>query len=223
MHRLTMPTITRIETQQHDPERVSVYIDGSFAFGASLMLATAHHLVEGRELTDSEIETLRHDDEVERALGAALNFLSFRPRSRREISDYFRRKKTESAIVEAVLARLERLGLIDDREFARFWVENRQTFRPRGTRALKAEMRQKGIEGAVIDEALQDLGDEAEIAYEAGRKKARSYSTTDEREFFRRMLGFLQRRGFPYAAAAPAAHRLYVELTSEEPETELTE
>lgn len=213
-----MPTITAIETQQHDPERISVFLDGKFGFGASTLLAYAHNLVPGRELTAEEIEALRHDEAVDRAFGAALNFLSFRPRSRREIEDYCRRKKIEPEITAAVVERLQRTGLIDDREFGRFWIENRQTFRPRGTRALKAEMRQKGLDAETIESVLEAVGDEEETAYNAGRKKAQSLGAADEAEFFRKMLGFLQRRGFPYAAAASAAKRLYREVAGGEPE-----
>jgi regulatory protein len=151
-------------------------------------------------------------------VGSALNFLSFRPRSRREIEGHLRKKKVEIETAQAAIERLERAGLIDDREFARFWVENRQTFRPRGTRALQAEMRQKGLDSEVIDGALENLGDEEETAYVAGRKKAHSLRAADEGEFFRKMLGFLQRRGFPYAAAAPAAKRLYRDVAGGDPD-----
>jgi regulatory protein len=218
-----MPTITAIEPQRRDPERVNIYLDGQFAFGASMMVAAARGLSEGATLSAEDVEALRSEDEVEKAFNAALNFLSFRPRSRREIEDYFRRRKLEPEVGTVVVERLERIGVLDDREFARFWVENRQTFRPRGTRALKAELRQKGVESEIIDETLADLGDEEETAFVAGMKKARSYSTADEREFFRKMLGFLQRRGFPYGPAAAASRRIYGELTAEKPETELTD
>lgn len=206
-----MPVITTVEPQQHDTERVNVYLDGTFAFGASLLLVSLHHLTVGRELSDQEVERIRLDDTVERALGAALNYLSFRPRSRREIRDYLRRKKTDDPVADAVLERLERLGLVDDREFARFWVENRLSFRPRGSRALRTEMRRKGLESEVIDEALSDIEDEEPLAYAAAQKKLRGLSGLEEREFFRKMVAYLQRRGFPYDTAARVARRIYAE------------
>lgn len=209
--------ITAVEAQQKDPERVNVYVDGAFGFGASRMLAYAHGLAPGVQLSREQIDELQRDDRVERSYAAALNFLSFRPRSRGEIEEYFRKKKTDEDVVEAVVQRLERLGLLDDREFARFWVENRMAFRPRGTRALRLEMRQKGLEREVIDEALAEMGDETAVAYEAGMKKMRAYAGLEEGEFFRKMVGFLQRRGFPYEAAAEAARKLYGEATGLSP------
>jgi regulatory protein len=203
-----MPIITSVETQQHDSERVNVYLDGSFAFGASTMLVFARGLRIGQELDEAAVEELLRDDVVERALGAALNFLSFRPRSQREVEDYFRRKKTEPEVAAAVIERLVRGGMLDDREFARYWVESRQTFRPKGGRALRLELRQKGLDRDVIDEALQGAVDEDAAAHEAGLQRVKSLRKLDDREFFRRMVAYLQRRGFSYAVAAGAAKRL---------------
>lgn len=203
-----MAKITRLEAQKRDPERVSVYLDDRFAFGASVLVIMNRNLCVGMELSETDQAELETEDSVERTYNAALNFLSFRPRSRREVEGYFRRRKADPAAAETVVDRLEHNGLLNDREFARFWVENRQAFRPRSTMALRAEMRQKGLGSEVINEALADLGDEAQTAYEAGRKRARAFETLDDREFFRKMVAFLQRRGFPYDTAAAAAKRL---------------
>ncbi len=206
-----MLRITSLQVRKNDPERVSVYLDDEFAFGLSAMLVLARNLSPGQELSQHDIESLQNDESVERCYGAALNFLSYRPRSRGEVADYFRRKKIDLDVVEAVVARLERAGLLDDQEFARFWVENRQTFRPRGTRALRMELRQKGLDSRVIDEALAQVGDEEDTAYTTGLTRMQTYRALDEREFSRKMIGFLQRRGFPYEAAAAAAKRLWEE------------
>lgn len=211
-----MAVITRIETQKHDPERVNLYVDDVFYSGISTLLVLSHGLKEGAELSDLQLEELRRDDEAERAHAAALNFLSFRPRSRREVEEYLRKRKVSEEAASAVLERLERSGLLNDQEFARFWVENRQTFRPRGSRALRLEMWQKGLARDVIDEALETLPDEEETAYEAGRKKLHTYSRLDEQEFRRKMIAFLQRRGFPYEDAASATKRLWLDTVGDQ-------
>lgn len=206
-----MATITALEPQKHDPERINVYIDGKFAFGVSLMVAHARNIAEGKDVTDVEIEQLLHDDTIEKTYSGTLHFLSFRPRSTREIQDYFKRKKIDEEVGAAVLERLVRLGFVDDREFARFWLENRQKFRPRGQRALRLEMWQKGLSRDVIDEALEEAGDEDDLAVEAGRRKLRSLGALPEDEFRRKMIGFLQRRGFGYEAALRATKVLLEE------------
>jgi regulatory protein len=211
-----MGTITAIEPQKRDPERVSVYVDGSFAFGVTRMLMAARGLRAGSTLSDEEADALRHDDELERAYNASLGYLSYRPRSRQEILDYLRKKNIRGEDALAVTERLERIGLLDDREFARFWVENRLAFRPKGTLALRVELRQKGVGSDVIGDALDSIEDEEPIAYEVAKKKARSYAGLDPREFSTRMIGFLQRRGFPYGVAARVVRRMAEEAGLEE-------
>lgn len=206
-----MPIITDIEQQKHDSERVNLYVDGRFSCGLSTILIVARGLRVGTAISEAALQELQRDDTADRAYSAALNFLSIRPRSAREIRDYFRKRHTEDAIASAVVQRLERAGLLDDSQFARFWVDNRQTFRPRGRRALRSEMRQKGLADDVIDEALEGLGDEDVTAYDVGVKKARSYDRDDEPIFFRKMTGFLQRRGFSFEVAARAARRIWTE------------
>jgi regulatory protein len=212
-----MRVITDLQSQQHDPERVNVYLDGTFAFGASRLVTMAHGLSLGQQLNDEEVTALLRDETAERAYSAALNFLSYRPRSRRETENYFRKKKIDPEMVAAVLERLERVGLVDDRAFAAFWIENRQTFKPRGSWALRAEMRQKGLATDIIDDALEGLSDEEETAYEAAARKAHTLTLDHEPEFFRKLVAFLQRRGFPYDVSATVARRIYRERTQNDP------
>lgn len=207
-----MPVITSLEIQKNDPNRVNVYLDGAFGFGAAAVLVLARNLTSGLRLSSGEIADLQGDDSVEKAQVIALNFLSYRPRSRREVENHLRRKKTEPEVTTAVVEHLRLNGLLNDRDFARYWVDNRQTFRPRGKRALSAEMRGKGVNSAVIDEVLQPITDEEPIAYQAALKRANSLSTLNEKEFLHKMVSFLRRRGFPYETAASVARRVYQEI-----------
>lgn len=209
-----MGTITAVEPQRRDESRVNIFIDGAFVLGTTTLLAHTKGLTPGRDLTADELEELVREDRVERAYSAALNFLSYRPRSAWEVDRYFHRKGIGTEVTEEVVARLQRTGLLNDADFARFWVENRQTFRPRGSHALRVEMRRKGLSSDVIEEVLQDAADEEDTAYRAACARVRTYRGLDEVAFFRKMMAFLQRRGFPYEPAASATRRLYAELSS---------
>lgn len=96
---------------------------------------------------------------------ASLRYLSLRPRSRKELKDYLDRKLykrklpvTDKAVVsQTVLARLETEGQIDDERFARFWVEDRSYFKPRGERALYSELKNKGVSTDIIEQALEPV------------------------------------------------------------------
>jgi regulatory protein len=110
-----------------------------------------------------------------------------------------------------VVERLTHSGLLDDSEFAAYWLHNRKQFSPRSDRALRSELRQKGIDPEVIDAALNDLPGEEARALAAGRKRLRNVARLDESEFRHRMMGYLGRRGFSYATARTATDALWQE------------
>lgn len=205
-----MPTITALEAQRRGG-RVNVHLDGEFAFGLSETVVARAGLRVGGTLTEAQLRTLLEDDEYQVALNRALYFLTPRPRSEREVAQRLKRARVASAIIERVLVRLREMGLADDRAFARYWVENREAHNPRGSRLLSAELRQRGVDRPIIDEALPGLGDEGEAAVTAGRRKVRQLAGLDYREFSRRLGGFLARRGFDYETAREAVDRLWRE------------
>jgi regulatory protein len=158
------------------------------------------------------------DDQSARARchDAALRFLANRPRSEREVRDRLRRGDFEVSVIDATIARLRHLRLVDDAQFSAYWIENRQRFRPRGARALRAELAQKGVD-AVTVEATLVAGDEepVEAATRAARQYARRLSTADEATRQRRLGQFLARRGFDWETVQAALNTLAHELRLE--------
>lgn len=192
--------ITGLRFQKRNKDRVNVYLDGRFAFGLAAVEAARLHV--GQTLTDNEIVELQMKDAVERAYERALNYLSYRPRSKDELRRNLRGKDVEDAVIDAVIGRLTRAGLLDDREFARYWVDNRARFNPRGLRGLRHELRQKGIARDIIDDALTtfDVDAAAEKVAEAG---ARRLSREEPRDFRRKLKAYMARRGFSYGVIKP--------------------
>jgi regulatory protein len=203
-------TITALVAQKRNKERVNVYLDGEFAFG--LAMVEALKLRKGQSLTDEDITRLKALDEIEVAHERALNFLSYRPRSSEEVRRNLREKQFAEQTIETVIERLERAGLVDDEAFARFWVDNRERFGPRSRRALRYELRQKGVPDTAIQAALADL-DEEEAAYRAASARLRRYARADEETFRKRLGDFLARRGFGYGIVRDVLDRLWQEQT----------
>ena len=193
-------------------ERLNVFLDGRFAFGMDQEAAARAGLHVGMVLDEADVARLRDEDEAARFYGDALRYLSFRPRSASEMERYLRRRGADETVVASTLERLHRAGLVDDETFARYWVENRGSFSPRGARALQAELRARGVDQARIDAALaEESAGEDERAYQAGLKRLRLLARGDEDEFRQRMCAFLQRRGFDYETARSVAARLWAE------------
>jgi regulatory protein len=216
--------ITALEPQLNNPDRINLFVDGRFLMGVNAIVVLQMGLTLEQELTPEELERLHSEEIEQRAVDRALNYLSYRPRSREEVRRYLRRKETPPEIIETALARLDRLDFVNDRAFAGFWIESREHFSPRGARALKNELRMKGVERDVVDELVSDEEDE-ERALRAGRKKAMTLVNNSHIDYatFRNRLGsFLQRRGFGYQIVTKTVRALWKELKEEsEPEEEL--
>lgn len=211
-------TITALIAQKKNKDRVSVYLDGRFAFG--LAAIEAIQLKRGQVLSDADVARLRDRDGVEKAHERALHFLSFRPRSEAEVRRNLADGKFAPEAIEAVIARLRQAGLVDDRAFGQYWLENRGQFSPRSARALKHELRQKGIDPETIDEALQaSAHDDGETAFQAALPRARRLAHLEPREFKQKLSAYLGRRGFSYEIAAEAVNRAWQAVRPDTPDS----
>jgi regulatory protein len=190
-----MLTVTRLEPQKRNPQRLNVYLDGEFAFGISR--AAAPWLSEGDQLSQQKVQDLKRGDLSEGAYQRALNFLSYRSRSEQEISRNLSKHDIPEDIISEVINKLRQSSLVDDRAFARNWIQNRIQFKPRGKRALAVELYQKGIAQEIIDDELQELN-ENQLALKCAQKKATRFKKMDWETFQKKMSGYLNRRGFPY-------------------------
>jgi len=208
-----MAKITAIEPQKRDTNRVNIHLDGSFAFGLSRI--TAAWLKIGQELSEEKIASLQAEDSREQAYQQAMLFLSYRARSESEIRQNLSKHEFPQEVIEQTLERLRENQLADDNQFARAWVENRNTFRPRSRRALQMELRQKGLSDEASHSALEGLDEEA-LAYEAGLKKARRLQSEEWNEFRKKLSEHLARRGFPYSVIASVASRIWKETHMEQ-------
>ncbi|MEU3264314.1 recombination regulator RecX [Streptomyces bacillaris] len=137
-------------------------------------------------------------DPVEQARNICLRLLTGTPRTRKQLADALRKREIPDEAAEEVLARFEDVGLIDDAAFAGAWVESRHHGRGLARRALVRELRTKGVDSAVIDEAVGrlDTDQEEERARELVARKLRSTRGLDRDKRLRRLAGMLARKGY---------------------------
>jgi regulatory protein len=212
-------TITAIAAQAHDSQRVNLFIEGQFALGISLTTLAAERLFVGMAVDEAVWARLEAAAQAEKAMLAAMRLLDARPRAAAELRTRLRRKEFPPDVIDAAIARLADLGLVDDAAFSRALIENRQTFRPRGRLAIRDELRRKGVGREVIDAALEELEEEPEAEQEramaVARAAARRYAAAPDRATFQRRLGgFLQRRGFALDTIRPILDILWKEQSS---------
>ena len=209
---LFMAKITALTRQKKNPKRINVFLDGAFAFG--LAEITAVYLKIGQELTEADIAKLQSADDLEKARESALGFIDYRPRSIREVRKNLHDKGYDDSVIDQVIDRFLEVGLLDDLAFAKYWVDQRETFKPRSQMALRQELVQKGVDRALIDEAVATV-DETAAAQRVAQKQASRYVNLDEPSFKKKMMGYLQRRGFNYGIIKEVTDEIWKELSTE--------
>ncbi len=201
-------TITRMAVQKHNSERVSIFLDDEYAFSLEIMAAA--QLRKGQQLSDAEIAALQGSDEQTRAYLAAVRLLGVRPRSRLEVERALREKEFSASAIAYAVERLQRERYLDDADFARYWSENRSQFRPRSARAVRYELRQKGVAAEDMEEALEAIDDDA-AAWAAAQPRLNQLRSLPPEVARTKLLAFLARRGFSFESARRVWQRMLSE------------
>ncbi|WP_119582635.1 recombination regulator RecX, partial [Streptomyces europaeiscabiei] len=142
-------------------------------------------------------------DPAEQARAICLRLLTGTPRTRKQLADALHKREIPEDVADEVLSRFEEVGLINDGAFADAWVESRHHGRGLARRALARELRTKGVDSTLIDEAVSQVDAEQEetTARELVARKLRSTRGLDRDKRLRRLAGMLARKGYPEGMA----------------------
>jgi regulatory protein len=207
--------ITRLQLQLKNKERVNVFLNEDYAFSLDLMMAAG--LKKGQALTEAEIVALQAADEGKRAYAAALTFLGERARSQKEVEQRLHQREFSPEVIPQTMERLQREGYLNDATFGQQWVENRQRFRPRSERALRYELRRKGMDSTLIDEVLDEAEiDEDGAAWAAIEAKLPRWLGLERSQFIQKAGGFLARRGFGHGVSRRVIERAWAQVDGQE-------
>ncbi len=193
-----MPIITRLVQGKKNPNRVNLYLDDEFAFALSIDEVAKHSLKKGLELSDDQIARLKDTDETEYVYTKLLNFLSYRPRTVKEVRDrLYKYDVKEVDKQNTLIDKLQSKGYLDDTAFARWFIESRNTHRPRSKRYLSAELSAKGIAKDIIQAISGEIGDESETIRHLLNKKIGPPHKLEVSEK-QKIVGYLARQGFAW-------------------------
>lgn len=148
-------------------------------------------------------------DNFDKFYNKALFFLSFRPRSEKEIRDYLsskgrsasgRKKEVPQEIINLVIDKLKEHKFLDDLEFAKWWIERRSK---KGIRLIKLELKQKGIDKDLVEKVINDSATEIvndfDKALSLAQKRVKRYKDMeDKRKVYEKLGRFLASKGFDY-------------------------
>jgi regulatory protein len=214
-------TITALKAQERSKDRVSVYLDGEFAFGLALIHAL--WLKIGQRLSDDEITELHEADTLEKAKVRALGLISYRPRSVQEVRQRLSRAGVDDAAIAGVITDLQSAGLLDDTAFSNSWVESRLDTSPRSKKMIAWELRRKGVNEATIHTSLQSVNDDSAAYQLALKRLPRLVKLATARERRQKLTEHLARHGFSYDIIRDVMSKLEQEMntaleSAEEPE-----
>ena len=191
-----MPIITSI-TAQKNKKRVNINLDGSFGFGLDLENFIRIGLRVNQRLTENEVSEIIKKAELSKSFDKTLRFVMTRPRSLKEVKDYFRRKEIDKTIQQTIIDKLIKLELLDDIKFAKWWVEQRLAFKSKSKKDITFELRQKGIDTNIVKNILDDSEiDEVKIAKELVAKKSYKWQKYDEKIRYQKISQYLAGKGF---------------------------
>ncbi|NLG37454.1 MAG: hypothetical protein GX549_05515 [Clostridiales bacterium] len=206
-----MGKITKIETQNKNKNRVSVFVDGEYRGSLSLITCAQTGLREGDELNDARWDEIERMHEARQAFDQGLRYLESRMRSHREMRDYLRRKGFSDEAADSAREKLAQYGYLDDAEFARLWVRDRAAVRRSGRWGIEQELLARGVDRDKIALALDEYTPERErenarAEFDRLRKRYENVADTATRK--QKIGASLMRRGFDWDTIRPLMETL---------------
>ena len=168
-------TITKISKQKKISDRYNIYLDETYAFSVNEDVFIAFNLHKGLSLSETDIAQIQDHDSLHRSYLQAIHFLSYRMRSKQEIRTYLQKKDVNSTIIEEILIKLEKEKYLNDLEFANVFVRDRMNHSSKGPRLITKELREKGVELELINQAMEqyDYEKQFEVALKWAQKQRR--------------------------------------------------
>ena len=202
-----MSIITRIVAGKRNPSRANVYVDGKFAFALSIDEAVKNHLKPSLEITEETVEGLRAKDNADKVYGKILNFLSFRPRSVKEVKDRLYQYEIKDVMEQKIIIeKLQSHGYLDDLTFAKWFIESRNTHKLKSPRLIRQELAAKGISRELLDQVMTEV-----VSPEVTISRLLSKKLGDKRHLNpaerQKISAFLARQGFPWEKIAEVVKR----------------
>lgn len=194
-----MATITSIEFQKKNKDRVNIYVDGEYLFSVYAEMVYKYNLEKGKDVDKDYLVSVVKEDDFEKAKNKALNSISRVEKSEKKIREKLVEDFDEDTI-ERVIEFLKKHSFVDDKRFANRIIENDQKFKKIGKRKIKQNLYLKGIEGNDIEKALSNLDEETEKenAIYLANKRLTKIKDTDKNKIRQKLYQHLSYKGFSY-------------------------
>ena len=190
----------------------ALFLDGEFAVNIDTETILKFRYKPGMELTDEQLHELILASDARRANEKALYLLEHRSHSKKELAEKIQRTTSKEA-AKAAADRMEELGLVNDRDYAKRYAAELFNRKGYASRRAQYELLQKGIDKEVIAEMIEELEPEpVEKIKEIIERKYLRY--LQDEKGYRRAVSGLQRLGYRYEDIKRALSSFYTECNN---------
>ncbi len=213
-----MPRITSITEQKANSrrgrekkdKRFNIFLDEKFALSIGEENLIRLKLKEGQDIQKSTVDKIRKEENNNRLLEKAINYLSYRPRSEKELRDFLIKTISkndkvkwavalQSQIPTIVIGKLKKYGYVNDLDFAKWWIQSRTRANPKGRKVIELELIKKGINRDMVRKLLPPRPKtDLELALKVLEKKKNKLKTLKGVEVKRKIYYYLASRGFDF-------------------------
>lgn len=184
--------ITKVAPAAKTPGRYNIFVDGQYSFSLDELQLVQAGLHSGLDIDDEQLAKFRNESEFGKNYIRAIDLISRRLRSEKEIRDYARRKSWTTDNTERVIERLKARGYLNDKVFAESFVRARQNAGKYSRRRIELDLRRKGIADSIVKEVLHDEVSDTDALRKLIAKRVKRYDDPTK------LKAYLLRAGFNY-------------------------
>jgi regulatory protein len=212
-----MPIVVGLKRKKRTKEWYLIYLSDGREILSYIDFIIKFNIKTGKNLTEEKIQEIKSSSNLLLAKEIAYKFLSYKPRTQKEVEERLRLKGFSDDIISKVIDDIKRYGFINDLEYARNFLLNRLRSKTFGKIALKQILLSKGIPNETIEQVLAEretLINEFEIALELAEKKLKQIKSSkkkkkDKNEQKRKIYEFLARRGFTWDTISRVVNTIF--------------
>lgn len=212
--------ITKIQAQKAK-NRFNIFINEKYSFAVDDTILVTEGLYKGKELKEAEIEELREKGEASKAYQAALNYLSYKMRSEKEIREHLKQKDYE--MIDPVIEKLKKHQYINDKEYGKSFVRTSFQLKNEGPKKIERKLVEKGLSNEEILTGLEEysLEQQKENALKATEKTLKRQKNKSNREIQQKVREQLMLNGFESDIITEVLDEMDLEQTEDEEYTAL--
>lgn len=213
-----MRTVTKIQQQKKRKNRYNIFINEVYTFSVDEDVLVKYHIHKGMEITPEEIQEITSDEDFHSTYMMAINYLSYRMRTKREIQIYLHDKDITPEMTSDIIDRLEKEQLIDDQTFAEAFVRDRMNQTSKGPKIIVKELQEKGISREAADKAVLQYDHDAQFskAYKWAQSEARKKSPHAAKKQIEQIRYKLMQKGFAPDVISQVMNEIEIEVDETE-------